>query len=230
MGRKKKNCKNWKILNKIFFYLLKSQSTIFLPSLLCFLLSIYCWLFPFMSFSNVFCAPRGWSQWYKSPGQPFWLISNWIQAMGIISRRLKCGRRERLGYFIPAPSLLLPCFLARSHHHHYFCHQLFPLWLHVSSCAIPPFFVPFLQAVKGASTSLVHSFILRIILNSYVKSCCIKVSLLNHLFSLTALNEMPESVLYSPSAHICPLFIISMIHLSSVFASYFISHHPDVLK
>lgn len=98
-------------------------------------------------------------------------------------------------------SLFLPCFLflARSHHHHHhFCHELFPLWLHVSSCAIPSFSVSFLRTVKmkplGASTSLVHSFILRIILNSYVKSCCIKVSLLNHLFNSPEWDDRVSSL------------------------------------
>lgn len=117
--------------------------------------------------------------------------------MGSINRRLKYGRRERLEYFIPFPSLLfifsqisppppplLPWALP----------SMAPCLILCNSflfCLLP---ADSKNEASGASTSLVHSFILRIILNSYVKSCCIKVSLLNHLFNSPEWDDRVSSL------------------------------------
>ena len=92
------------------------------------------------------------------------------------------------------------CFFATSHLCHHFCHESFPLWLHVSagSCAILLFCFPLPVGSKGKllgpSASLVHSFILRMILNSYVRNCYNKISLFSPSLLLPSPPQICQSV------------------------------------
>lgn len=142
--------------------------------------------------------------------------------MGGTNRRLEYGRRERFGILSCSLSALVPNFTPS---------PLLP-WVVPSMVHLPSGFYIILSfspcpvgrkgQSRGASTSLVCLFFNQgMLLNTCIKICRIQVSLLEpSIFLNQTSREMPESVLYSPSAHIGSLFITFTTHLSSIFASH----------